>query len=121
MSYGKNINKALFEKYCKIMCTKQEICDLFEVSPDTLELWCKQEYGDTPLHVINRYANAGKQRLRQIQMDQAEKNPTMAIWLGKQYLGQSDKVEQQTDTRVIFVDDMDYEDDEDSQNGNSEV
>lgn len=29
--------------------------------------------------------------LRRKQFAMAEKNPTMAIWLGKQYLGQSDK------------------------------
>lgn len=31
--------------------------------------------------------------LRRTQFKLAEKNPTMAIWLGKQYLGQRDNVE----------------------------
>ena len=32
--------------------------------------------------------------LRRKQWEMAGKNPTMAIWLGKQWLGQTDKVEQ---------------------------
>lgn len=37
----------------------------------------------------------GKQTLRQVQWDAAttDKNITMMIWLGKQYLGQSDKTD----------------------------
>ena len=31
--------------------------------------------------------------LRRTQFKLAEKNPTMAIWLGKQYLGQRDNIE----------------------------
>ncbi len=31
--------------------------------------------------------------LRRHQMKMAEKNPTMLLWLGKQYLGQRDKFE----------------------------
>ena len=33
----------------------------------------------------------GKVSLRRSQFKLAEKNPTMAIWLGKQYLGQRDE------------------------------
>lgn len=35
----------------------------------------------------------GKISLRRSQFRMAEVNPTMAIWLGKQYLGQTDKQE----------------------------
>jgi hypothetical protein len=35
----------------------------------------------------------GQKKLRRLQWKQAEHNPTMAIFLGKQYLGQADKVE----------------------------
>ena len=35
----------------------------------------------------------GKRSLRRIQFKLAEKNPTMAIWLGKQYLGQRDNID----------------------------
>ena len=122
MKIGHKIDKELSEKLCKMMCTRMEIVSVLGVSEDTLENWCKKEYGDTPYHVICGLADTGKARLRMIQMEQAEKNPTMAIWLGKQYLGQTDKVEQQNETRVVFTDDMEYEDDNgDDPNGASEV
>lgn len=37
--------------------------------------------------------NEGKASLRRLQFDMAKSNPTMAIFLGKQYLGQRDKKE----------------------------
>lgn len=39
----------------------------------------------------------GKISLRRHQMRLAEKNATMAIWLGKQYLGQTDRPEESVD------------------------
>lgn len=38
-------------------------------------------------------AENGKVSLRRYQFEMAEKNPTMAIWLGKQWLNQTDKSE----------------------------
>lgn len=34
-------------------------------------------------------------------MEISRKNPTMAIWLGKQYLGQKDKIETTGEMRVM--------------------
>lgn len=39
-------------------------------------------------------SQVGKSSLRRAQWKLAEKNASMAIWLGKQYLGQRDIVEQ---------------------------
>ena len=41
--------------------------------------------------VYKRLSVKGKISLRRYQFQQAEKNTTMAIWLGKQYLGQTEK------------------------------
>ena len=43
-----------------------------------------------------------------MQFKLAEKNPTMAIWLGKQYLGQKDTINTTTEgiQRVQIVDDL---------------
>jgi hypothetical protein len=41
-------------------------------------------------------SSKGKMSLRRRQFQMAETNPTMAIWLGKQYLGQTDKLENDT-------------------------
>lgn len=103
---GHDINKEQFEKLCQMMCTKEEICSFFGVAHDTLEKFCKQNYGDTYLHVFKTHNDIGKVSLRRLQMKHAEKNPTMAIWLGKQYLGQKDYVEQVTEERITVVDDV---------------
>ena len=43
----------------------------------------------------------GKIALRRYQLQQAEKNPTMAIWLGKQYLGQRDSFPDEVDYTAV--------------------
>lgn len=45
-------------------------------------------------------AGAGKVSLRRAQFVMAHRSATMAIWLGKQLLGQSDKIEEKVDQRV---------------------
>lgn len=109
--YGNKIDKEQFEKLCKIMCTEAEICDYFGVSNDTVNRWCRQEYEDTFENILRAKASLGKISIRRYQMQQAEKNPVMSIWLGKQYLGQTDKVEQTNLERIEFVDDMSEEED----------
>ena len=41
-----------------------------------------------------------------VQFALAQKNANMAIWLGKQYLGQKDEPEQQADSGVQIIDDL---------------
>ena len=86
-----SIDQKMFEKLCGIQCTRQEISDWFYVSHDTLERWCKKTYKQTFQECFERFRSTGKISLRRSQWQQAEKNPTMAIWLGKQYLGQKDE------------------------------
>lgn len=82
-----------FEKLCSLQCTLQEICAWFNVQDDTLNAWCRDNYdGRTFSEVFAEKRGIGKISLRRYQFQQAEKNPTMAIWLGKQYLGQTDQV-----------------------------
>ena len=66
-----------------------------DVSYDTLDRRCEEEYGCSFAEKIKQKQNAlAKPRLRQLQWASAEKgNVTMQIWLGKQYLGQSDKLD----------------------------
>lgn len=89
--FGATINQREFEALCGIMCTMQEICSFFSVSDDTLRRWCEQTYGVTTKDAIRMNSDRGKASLRRYQFELAKKNPTMAIWLGKQYLGQTDK------------------------------
>lgn len=89
----KEIDQKTFEKLCALQCTKEEICDFLDVTEKTLNGWCKREYGEGFSLVFSKKRNKGKVSLRRTQWKLAEKNATMAIFLGKQYLGQSDKQE----------------------------
>ena len=87
----KEIAKETFENLCGIMCTLEDIAGVFECSEDTIQRWCKRTYGERFADVFKKYSGKGKASLRRIQFRQAETNPTMAIWLGKQLLGQRDE------------------------------
>lgn len=76
-----------------MQCTLLEICSYFDVSTKTLEGWCKRTYGDNFSQVFAVKRGAGQISLRRMQWRLAEKSPAMAIWLGKQYLGQADSVQ----------------------------
>lgn len=95
------IDKKQFENLCGLQCTLLEICDFFDVEDDTLNSWCKKIYGTTFSEVFKIKRGKGQISLRRTQWKLAEKNPTMAIFLGKQYLGQTDKVETTGEMRVM--------------------
>ena len=87
------IDKKQFENLCKMQCTEKEIMAWFDVSKPTLVSWCKENYGTDFLTIYEQKKEGGKIALRRYQLQLAEKNPTMAIFLGKQYLGQRDNIE----------------------------
>ena len=62
---------------------------------DTLDRRAQEAHGKTFAQYVSEKQNGwGKIRLRQLQWKAAESgNVSMLIWLGKQYLGQSDKQE----------------------------
>ena len=87
------INKDQFMGLCSIMCTLEEISHFFKCSEDTIERWCKRELGMSFAEAYKKYSVNGIISLRRNQMKLAEHNASMAIWLGKQYLGQKDQQE----------------------------
>lgn len=89
----KEIDQNQFESLCGLQCTLDEICGWFGVCSDTLESWCKRTYKMNFSEVFKQKRGVGKISLRRSQWRLAEKNANMAIWLGKQYLGQKDQVE----------------------------
>ena len=98
----KNITKEQFEKLCGLQCTKKEIASFFDCSEDTIENFCHREYKDSFSAVFNKYASIGKISLRRTQFKLAERSSSMAIWLGKQVLGQEDKIAIQTiDDKIL--------------------
>jgi hypothetical protein len=89
----KEIDQKQFENLCGLQCTLEEICGWFDVCSDTLETWCKRTYERSFSEVFAQKRGAGKISLRRSQWRLAEKNATMAIFLGKQFLGQRDNVD----------------------------
>ena len=89
----KEIDQKQFEALCGLQCTLLEICDALDVSDKTLYGWCKRTYGEHFSEVFAKKRGKGKISLRRMQWRLAEKNASMAIWLGKQYLGQREVVE----------------------------
>ena len=87
----KEIEQKQFESLCGLQCTKEEICGFFEVTDKTLETWCKRTYKMGFSEVFRQKRGIGKISLRRHQWRLAGKNANMAIWLGKQYLGQKDQ------------------------------
>ena len=85
------IDKIQFEKLCGLQCTKDEIAGYFGCSEDTIERWCKREYKENFAAIFAQKRISGKISLRRWQFKMAEHNVTMAIWLGKQYLGQREQ------------------------------
>ena len=89
----KEIDQKQFENLCGLQCTLEEICGWFDVCSDTLETWCKRTYKKSFSEVFAQKRGAGKISLRRSQWRLAEKNATMAIFLGKQFLGQRDNMD----------------------------
>lgn len=87
------IGRKEFESLCSLQCTLSEIAGFFKCSEDTIERWCIREMKMSFADAFKMYSVSGKMSLRRIQFKLAEKNAGMAIFLGKQYLGQSDKTE----------------------------
>ena len=83
----KEIAYTTVEKLANIQCTQDEIASFLGISTRTLQR------DEQFMELFNRGRENGKMSLRRIQWKHAEKSVPMAIWLGKQYLGQRDKVE----------------------------
>lgn len=96
----KTINYDIVEALANVQCTQEEIANALDLSVRTLqrdEEFCR---------LYKKGQNNGKMSLRRIQFKLAEKNPTMAIWLGKQYLGQRDVIEEQHNVNNGIIDEL---------------
>lgn len=112
----KEIDQKQFENLCALQCTEEEICNWFDICTETLNAWCKRTYKKRFSEVFAQKRGKGKISLRRSQWKLAEKSATMAIWLGKQYLGQRDNVDViVSDAKGIALDELEkmvMEDDE---------
>ena len=99
----KEIDNKIFENLCGLQCTLEEIAGVFDCSVDTIERWCKREYGETFAEAYKKHSAKGKTSLRRIQFKLAEKSAAMAIFLGKNYLGQKDSIIETDDQTLQAV------------------
>ena len=85
------IDDVQFKKLCELQCTKEEIAGFFDCGESKIETYCKETYnGETFQAVFKKLSVGGKMCLRRYQFELAKHNASMAIFLGKQLLGQSD-------------------------------
>lgn len=99
------IDKDSFEKLCGLQCTKAEICGFFDITDKTLDAWCTRTYKKGFSDVFEQKRGAGKISLRRAQFRLAEHNAAMAIFLGKNYLGQTDNPQVVTEPETAATDD----------------
>lgn len=83
----KEIDYIAVEKLASIQCTQEEIANFLEISVRTLQR------DDEFCRIFKKGQDNGKMSLKRYQFKLAEKNTAMAIWLGKQYLGQKDNID----------------------------
>lgn len=82
----KELDVNMIEKLASIFCTNEEIATIVGCHSDTL--------ADNFSEYLKKGRDKGKMSLRRMQWEKAQSgNTTMLIWLGKQMLGQKDKLE----------------------------
>jgi len=84
------INMDELERLCGMQATDAEIAAWFGVTTRTIERKRKEP---AFAEVMERGKNKGRLTVRRAQLKMLEQgNATMAVWLGKQYLGQTDEI-----------------------------
>ena len=106
------INQKQFESLCAMQCTEEEICDFLDITDKTLTAWCKRTYNCSFSEIYKKKREGGHCSLRRKQWKLADTSATMAIWLGKQYLGQTDSIEISSTERVEIANDMPKEEED---------
>ena len=111
----------------RVHCTEQEMANIFGVSTAAFSDF-RNMYPEVR-ETISKNRDQGRLSLRhkQFQMALEQDNTQMAIWLGKQYLGQSDKTHTENNVNLNVLksimdlqeDDYDYSIDSSNKNGNS--
>jgi hypothetical protein len=96
----KEIDWTLFEQLCAIQCTQSEIASMMKVHIDTLRDRAAAKYGDEYSNIYKKFCESGKCSLRRNQFVLSKTNASLAIWLGKQWLGQRDMQEDDRPTQI---------------------
>ncbi len=90
-----SIDWELVDNMLSYHCTGTEVAAIIGMHPNTLYRVCEEVHNISFSDYSTQKKANGKQLLRQKQFDVAMSgDKTMLVWLGKQYLGQADKMEQ---------------------------
>lgn len=86
------------EYYCATWLLKKQGKDIDQKSIDAaikvIQRRIKERFGMSFVQYRDKMLDGRRMKLRELQWKAADKgNPAVLIWLGKQYLGQSEKVE----------------------------
>lgn len=108
---GLQIDWTVVDDHLRSHCDGVGIAGILGVSPMTLYRAVKKKFGVNFEAYQQQKRSEGKELLRHKQFQAAMSGDrSMLIWLGKQYLGQSDKTEQTgKDGRPLFPDISDIE------------
>ena len=102
----KNIDFTHLKKLCDHMHTGEECADILGVDYDTLNARITEAGYEGFPDYFKKNSGGGKASLRRMQWKTAQKgNVTMQIWLGKQYLGQTDKSDIKQEGVQVIVND----------------
>ena len=94
------IDTKALESLAGMGATDEEIAGFFDVNVRTIE---RRKKDPAFVEAMERGRAKGKLNLRRIQLKLAESNPAMAIFLGKQLLGQSDHAVAAVAVQVSFT------------------
>ena len=100
----KEIDKKEFVKLCALQCTLEEIAGFFGCDTDTIQNWCKREYKKGFSEIFSQKRGIGAISLRRKQWQLADHSAAMAIFLGKNYLGQRDRFEFENNKKLDIED-----------------
>ena len=99
-----HIDMEELDKLIEFQATAEEIAGWFECSVDTIERRIKEHYDCGFAEYFAQKKGKGKLSLRRKQYQEAMKgNTTLLIWLGKQYLGQTEKQELDIEQKTIQI------------------
>jgi len=99
------------DEYLKAQCSGSGIAEILGIHENTLYDHCKSDKGMEFMAYSAKKKSEGKELLRKKQIEVAMSgDKVMLVWLGKQYLGQSDKTETEhnikgSGLRIGFEDD----------------
>lgn len=101
----KNLDKELFEEMCQLHMSQLEMSRIFRCDENTINAWCNRTYSVNYSEIFPILSQGGKMSLRRKQFKVAMSgNPSMLIWLDKQWLGGKDQVHE---THVLSKELMD--------------